>query len=60
MKRLRLKNYDCNRSVVISYVIAKKMHHIEWCFFLPIAAFRLRRVVGDAIADLRFSESNEG
>ena len=25
-------------------------------FFLPIAGFRLRRVVGDAIADLRFSE----
>ena len=24
--------------------------------FLPIAGFRLRRVVGDAIADLRFSE----
>ena len=25
-------------------------------FFLPIASFRLRRVVGDAIADLRFRE----
>ena len=33
MKRLRLKNYDWNRSVAISYVIAKKMHHIEWCLF---------------------------
>ena len=28
-------------------------------FFLPIVGFRLRRVVGDAIADLRFSEEVE-
>lgn len=26
--------------------------------YLPIAGFRLRRVVGDAIADLWFNENN--
>ena len=37
----------------------KKDITLSGVFFLPIAGFRLRRVVGDAIADLRFSEEVE-
>ena len=38
---------------------AKKDITLSGVFFLPIAGFRLRRVVDDAIADLWFSEEVE-
>ena len=57
-KRMR-EHPAVNRRVVGSNPTrgAKKMtSHWVVSFFLPIAGFRLRRVVGDAIADLRFRE----
>lgn len=45
MKRLRLKNYDWNRSVAISYVIAKKRQSERAVFFHAAADLKQNYVL---------------